>query len=226
MPFCLTARTANRANTPRDVKVYMRRKMRHVRLCVLCALTLSAAAPADAQKQKSRPADSRVKGPSRTADKAPPRKPDQKSNLRGTYSLDRSASDDVDGAIEETVAQLSFFTRPFARERLRKLNRPYQRLTVGYTAQEVSITVDESPPIRTPLNGTAVKWSQPDGENFEVTAGWEDGSIVQTFEAEDGRRVNLYTLEPDGNMLRLNVTLISPQLAAPLKYKLLYKRNT
>ena len=199
--------------------------MLHVRLWVICSLILTAAAPADAQKQKSRPADSRAKGPARAADKAPPKKPDQKSDLRGTYSLDRSASDDVDEAIEETVAKLSFFTRSFARERLRKLNQPYQTLTVGYTAQEVSITVDEAPPIRTPLNGTAVKWSQPDGDNFEVTAGWENGSIVQTFEAADGRRVNVYTLEPDGNTLRLDVTLISPQLAAPLRYKLLYKRN-
>ena len=39
--------------------------------------------------------------------------------------------------------------------------------------------------------------------------------LEQGFDAEDGQRVNVYTLSPDGNTLTLDVTVTSPKLEQP-----------
>lgn len=144
--------------------------------------------------------------------------------LDGTYTLNRAASDDVNRAIEAAVSRMNFVTRPIARGRLRRTNQPYQRVVISHTNNQVSIVTDTRAPIRTPANGTPVKWRREDGEMFDVSTEWENGRLEQTFSAEDGRRVNVYSLSADGRTLTMEVTVTSPRLAQPLRYKMVFNR--
>lgn len=148
----------------------------------------------------------------------------QESSMRGTFTLDRAQSDDVNRAIETAVARMSFVTRPIARGRLRRTNQPYQRVVINFTQSEVTVTTDQRRPIVSPANGTAVKWTREDGEVFDLSTSWDNGRLVQSFHAEDGTRTNTFSISPDGRVLTMNVRITSPRLSSPLTYKLVYNR--
>ena len=148
----------------------------------------------------------------------------QESSMRGTFAIDRAHSDDVNRAIETAVARMSFVTRPIARGRLRRTNAPDQRITINFTPAEVTTTIDQRRPITSPANGHTVKWTREDGEVLDLSTAWENGNLVQTFRAEDGTRQNSYSISGDGRVLTMNVTITSPRLPQPLRYKLVYNR--
>jgi hypothetical protein len=150
----------------------------------------------------------------------------QPAGLRGTFVLDRAASADVNAAIDRAVAPLNVVVRQIARPRLRRTNQPYGRVVLDWSPAEVSITTDARAPIRTAPAGTPVRWRRPeDGEWLNVSTVWQGATLRQTFAAEDGQRVNDYTLSPDGRTLTLNVTVTSPRLPRPLTYRLVYGRQ-
>lgn len=146
----------------------------------------------------------------------------QESSMRGTFTLNRQASDNVRQAIDAAVARMNFVTRPIARGRLVRTNTAYERVVLNFDQREVTVTFDQRAAIKSPANGTPIKWKREDGEEFDLSTEWENGRLEQTFKAEDGQRVNVFSI--DGDTLTMNVTITSPRLTAPLRYKLVYNR--
>ena len=144
--------------------------------------------------------------------------------LQGTFVYSAEGSDNLEQAIQQATARMNFVTRPIARSRLKKTNDTYDKVVISQTGSQVSIAFDARPPVVTPANGSAVRWTRDDGEVFDVTTSGGNGTLQQTFKAEDGQRVNVFTLAPDGNTLTMNVTITSPRLPKPLTYKLRYRR--
>ncbi len=145
-------------------------------------------------------------------------------SMQGTFTLDPSASEDVNQAIDRAVGRMNVMKKPIARSRLKKTNQPYQQLMIAQTRSEVTITADNRKPVVTPLGGTPIKWMREDGEIFDVSTRWEDDKLEQTFKAEDGQRVNTFTLSPDGNVLTMDVRVTSPRLSRPLFYTLVFRK--
>ncbi len=143
----------------------------------------------------------------------------QESSLRGTFTLDRAASDDIDRAIEAVSK-----ARPDARRRLRRTNPTYQRVVINYTQRMVSVTFDQRRAIESPADGTPVKWTREDGEKFDLSTEWEGGRLEQTFKGEGEERTNAFSVSADGRTVTLNVVVRSPRLSRPLTYKLVYNR--
>jgi hypothetical protein len=148
----------------------------------------------------------------------------QESSMRGTWTLNRQASDNVATAINTAVARMNFVTRPIARGRLTRTNAPYTRVEIGYTQERVTLKYDERAPMVSPANGTPVQWRREDGEMLQLSTEWENGRLEQTFKAEDGQRVNTFSISEDGRVLSLDVTVSSPRLPQPLHYKLVFNR--
>jgi hypothetical protein len=149
----------------------------------------------------------------------------QNAALDGSYVFVPQGSDDVNAAIEQAVARMSFITRPIARGRLRKTNVPYRTLRISQTPTQVTTIPDSRAPVVSPSNGTVVKWRREDGEMFDVSTSWEGGALRQTFRADDGQRVNLFSLAPDGRTLTMHVTITSPRLNRPVTYALRYMKE-
>jgi hypothetical protein len=146
------------------------------------------------------------------------------ASLNGTFTYDAAASDNINAAIDAAVRDMNFALRPIARGRLRKTNQPYRRIQISHTPQQVSVVTDGRAAIVSPANGTPVDWTREDGEKLKVSTEWENGTLEQTFKAEDGQRVNAYTISPDGRTLTMNVTITSPRLKKALNYKMVYRK--
>ena len=148
----------------------------------------------------------------------------QNSGLDGTYILDETDSDNTNDVIEHAVGKLNFLTRDIARERLKKLNPAYREVAITSSPNEISVTVDNQPPLRTPAKGAPVAWVGPDGRKVNVSMQLEGRRLAQTFTSADGRRVNDYILSPDGRTLTMQVTETSPRLPQGISYKQVYRR--
>ena len=152
----------------------------------------------------------------------------QTPNLQGPYALDAAASDDVAKAINAAVKSVPFYIRKQVKDRLTRYNLPYQRVEIGSSGTEMSITTDQWAEIRTPAAGKPVDWTRPaDKEKFSVSTVWECAKLKQTFTGEEGQRINTYNLEADGKTLTMQVEVTSTRLKnLLLKYQLVYKRAT
>jgi hypothetical protein len=148
----------------------------------------------------------------------------QESGLDGTYILDETGSDSINEVIEKAVGKLDILTRDIARGRLKKLNPAYLQVAITTSANEISVTVDNQPPLRTPRKGEPVAWVGPNGGKVNASMQLEGRRLAQTFTSADGRRVNDYTLSTDGRTLTMQVTETSPQLPQTITYKQVYKR--
>lgn len=149
----------------------------------------------------------------------------QSPSLQGTYALAGDGREEIDRAINQAIARMNFAARPIARGRLRKTNVPYRTIRIALPPGQVDIATDERAPVVSPANGAEIEWRREDGEVFRVSTRWESGALKQTFVAEDGKRVNVFTLSPDGNMLSMHVTVTSPRLDRPVTYTLQYRRQ-
>ncbi len=148
----------------------------------------------------------------------------QESGLNGIYILDETDSDSINEVIENAVGKLDVLTRDIARGRLKKLNPAYRQVAIDSSPIEISVTVDDQPPLRTPIKGAPVAWVAPDGAKVNASMQLEGRRLAQTFTSADGRRVNDYALSPDGRTLTMQVTETSPRLSQTITYKQVYKR--
>ena len=148
----------------------------------------------------------------------------QNSGLDGTYILDKTDSDNMNEVIEDAVGKLNFLTQDIARGRLKKLNPAYRQVVITSSSNEISVTVDNQPPLRAPAKGAPVPWVSPDGRKVNVSMQLVGEHLEQTFTSSNGRRVNDYTLSPDGRTLTMQVTETSPRLPQSITYKQVYRR--
>ena len=146
--------------------------------------------------------------------------------LPGIYVNDQQNGDGIGTAIEAAIAKMNFIKRPIARSRLKKTNAAHHRVTIGLSAQEISVAFDNNPPVRMPADGRTIKWMREDGEVFDVAARWTNERLVQSFKAADGERINTFALGPDGRALEVQVEVNSPQLPEPVRYALTFARQS
>lgn len=158
----------------------------------------------------------------------------QAATLRGSWNINRQQSDNLENAINRAVARMNLVVRQIARPRLRSTNTAYPNIVMSYDQNSVRVEMAGRPTVSSPANGQPVLWQRQTGgtcremkgDCVRVSAEWEGGNLKHTFQAEDGRRVNVYSVSADGKTMTMNVTVTSPRLPQPLTYKLVYNRAT
>ena len=140
--------------------------------------------------------------------------------ISGMYVMDRERSDDAFQAIERAIAGLSNAKRPFARTKLQK-SIAVDRIRISSTGNRFSIKYDAKTPIIVLIGGEPIKWAVgPFG--FDVSAKANGEAISLTFRADDSERTTVY--RSVGQELEEETVIISPLLATPIRYKLVYNR--
>ena len=150
-------------------------------------------------------------------------------SFTGRYVLDSARSDRIDARVEATVKDMNFVKRPIARRRLLRVNRPATRFELRIVGDTGRIVLAGESPIPLMLGRGDQRWTNAEQETFAVaaTTGTDAPRTLRVrFKADDGERVNLYTLSGDGSSLSLMVTVASPQLDTPLRYTLRYTRES
>ncbi|MCZ7599136.1 MAG: hypothetical protein M5U09_17555 [Gammaproteobacteria bacterium] len=145
--------------------------------------------------------------------------------LSGSFELAGSrqeAQARVNRAIDEAVANMSWFRRGFARTRLREKNPIRDTVRIDVGGGDVTIEYGDA------------TYTTPEGQWRTVTATGEQvrllqqvvgDRIYQTFRTEDGEKLTVYSVSDDGSRLTLDITVSSPQLPQPLRYDLDYRRT-
>lgn len=148
----------------------------------------------------------------------------QENTIQGVFVSANPSKAPITQAIDTAIAKMNFLTRAVARSRLLDTNPLYERIEIANKGSQISVRYDKGKPVVMPADGSAVKWTRDDGEKFDVSAHALDAQLQHRFEAEDGERLNELRLSSDGT-LTLDVTISSPQLPAPVKYALTYRRQ-
>jgi len=141
------------------------------------------------------------------------------------YSGGEKGEEALRQAIATVVGQMNFLIRGIASGRLQNTNQPYRTVQFVVTPDGLEFTRDGGNPVKTDLKGTPADWTREDKKVYKVSQQWQDGVLVQRFEASDGSRTNRYRLAADGAALTMDVTVESPKLPTPLRYSLEFRRK-
>lgn len=131
----------------------------------------------------------------------------------------------IERAVEQTVSAMNFFTRPIARPMLRDatpLNRAIHLRFVG--DGRLSVQFDDQETYVTRIGRTSTRYRTSGGDPMRVTQRFRDnGQLEQVFQADDGTRWYVWTLQPDGHA-RLDSTTNGEMMPQPMHYTLEYQR--
>jgi len=140
--------------------------------------------------------------------------------LRGCkYVLDHSASDRIDQAIQTAVIGLPDPSSMVWY--LKNTNTPSEHVVLTLATNEVNVKFDGQGPLRSPINGQAVRWTR-EGKKYNLTSRVDLGTLVQTL-TRDGETITR-TYTEDAKALTMRVEVTNPRLQRPLTYKLVYNR--
>lgn len=151
------------------------------------------------------------------------------ASLRGTFVRDEAASTPMKQIVDDGMSKLGRVYRVWpisgqARKRLQETNRPMAWVQIAPDGNQLTVTTDRYTLV-TPANGVLEDWEREKGDLVDVTTLLQPTRLEQRFVAEDGERVNAYSLSPDGNTLTLDVTVTSPKLDGELKYRQVFRRR-
>jgi hypothetical protein len=120
-------------------------------------------------------------------------------------------------AIERSVQSLSSFHH-VARERLTDANRVPGAVRIAMDGEDVE-------PQRAPLDGSARTWRNREGQTVELRHQLRRGRLVQTTRGEEGRRVMVWSFDPERGLLRVKCTMSGTRLPEPVRYGLTFKKR-
>lgn len=146
------------------------------------------------------------------------------------FNLDPEASDKIDlivGAAGAPGGHVKVFdgrtnTAPGGHVKVLEAQTSfYSSVTIIPTKREVLVKFEGSVPLKSPVNGQAVKWTREDGAKFELKSWIENGSLVQTLTSKDQTITRTFTIQ--GSTLKVQI-VDSSLSRGPLTYKLVYNR--
>ena len=134
----------------------------------------------------------------------------------------RHQRDLVAEAIERSVQSLPGFHH-VARQRLTEANRIPGAVRIAMDGEDVVVVYGDEEPQRAPLDGSARSWRNREGQVLELRHRLRRGRLVQITQGEEGRRVMVWSYDPDSGLLSVKSTMSSPKLPEPVRYRLTFK---
>jgi hypothetical protein len=126
-------------------------------------------------------------------------------------------------AIERVLDGMSLLARPFARPRIKEGNRIPKNIEIGEEDGRVTVQMNGMRYQSIPGGGW-VHARGSDGSKLRLLHRVRGKTLVQIFDADKGKRVNLFVPVSDDRM-ELRVKVTSPHFESPLRYKLSYARK-
>ena len=154
----------------------------------------------------------------------------------GVFRRDSAAGDNLERVVADAVPKvkngLARIFKGRAKSRLRQVvtAAAWQKFTnVGDSIRLETSAFTGARALVTPVTGAKVRWKRywtnGKSETLDVETPEEDGARTYRYIAEDGERTDVYRLDAAGTTLTQDVTLTSSQLSAPIRYKLVYRRE-
>lgn len=149
--------------------------------------------------------------------------------LEGTYHYPHApthAQAIALAAVEPRISAMPAMVQGLARDRVAERVRPARRILIAPREGGVRVELEDGGTmvVDTALGATTTVRSRQ-GRPVQVRQALQGGWLEQVFTGENGELRQLYSTEPDGRTLHLDVTLSSPSLGEPVRYRLDYLRE-
>ena len=145
--------------------------------------------------------------------------------LAGTWMLDGELSRAVhvvEAAFASSIARLPELIQGFARDRIRSDMQPPRRVVVSLRDAGVRMTLESAR--TTVVDGSLGAPAAVSGidSGTRVTPRLQSGWLELRYEGEGSELRQLFSTEADASRMHVDFTVTSPQLAAPVRYRLDY----
>jgi hypothetical protein len=150
----------------------------------------------------------------------------QVANLAGKYNLDDPAAmQKIRKAVDKVADRMGFLIAPIAHDRLMDANQPAQQIVISMAGNEVTVQFDQDQPITGPADGSTIDWTRDDGEKVRVTTVWHGATLQRAVAGKQATRTVRFTLDGSGQILSVEIQIVSSRLPLPVAYQLAYRRN-
>jgi hypothetical protein len=147
------------------------------------------------------------------------------ARFTGSYYVIPERCDSTILAIRPVVNRLNWFVRGVAHNRLNCVNPPCASVQIQVSdPHTVALGTDQWPTWQHKLGGPAIHWQRNAEEHYDVSLQFAHGGLEQRFVGADGQRINRYVLIEHGNVLQMQVLVISPKLPQAVHYTLTFGR--
>ena len=127
-------------------------------------------------------------------------------------------------AIERAVESLPAFHH-VARTRLTEANPIPSAVRISMDGDDVVVVYGNQEPQRAPLDGSPRTWRNREGTTVELRHALHGDKLVQSIRGEEGRRVMVWSFDPERQRLRVKCTMSGTQLPEPVRYRLTFKKR-
>jgi hypothetical protein len=150
----------------------------------------------------------------------------QVPNLAGSYHLDDPAAmQKIRKAVDKVTDRMGFLIASIAHDRLMDANQPAQQIVISMAGNKVTVQFDQDQPITGPADGSTIDWTRDNGEKVKVTTVWQGATLQRAVASEQATRTVRFTLDGTGQILTVDIQIVSSRLPVPLTYQLTYRRN-
>jgi hypothetical protein len=130
----------------------------------------------------------------------------------------------VPEAVERSVDGMFFIARGIAYDRLLRNCEICSSYALSFAHGQVVVRGPCQLPDVSPSDGREVEHRTKLDETSQLSQHFVQGALVQDFRGEEGARRVVWSLEPDGETLRVQVNISSKHLPHPVDYTLTYRR--
>jgi hypothetical protein len=131
----------------------------------------------------------------------------------------------IPAAVERSVHGMFFIARGIAYDRLLRTCEVCTRYALSFDGGSISVAGPCQITDLSPADGREVDHRTKLGDTSKLSQRFIDGTLVQYFRGEEGARRVVWTLQPDGETLRVQVIITSKHLPQPVDYTLTYRRR-
>jgi hypothetical protein len=130
----------------------------------------------------------------------------------------------VPAAVQRSVDGMFFISRGIAYDRLLRNCEICSTYGLSFSGGQVTIRGPCQLPDIGPDDGREVEHRTKHGDLSKLSQRFVDGALVQDFRGEQGSRRVVWTLQPDGETLRVQMVITSGHLPHAVDYTLTYRR--
>ena len=144
----------------------------------------------------------------------------------GTYQYidTKAGTRAIEKAIETATEDLNFVMRPMVRGKLKEKNKAPTSFTIRQNGAKTVIQT----PFRawtTTLGAKPVEVTLPNDKVVLVSTSIQGQALVEIIQIQKTTRKHRFMLSPDGQKLKVQITIVTPKLPEPIDYELSYGRQ-
>jgi hypothetical protein len=145
-------------------------------------------------------------------------------NLSGTYLFDKKHSDDPSHALDEATQSMGRFKRKAVQKRMSEGLKPADTLRIAMAGDTVSLQTSGRLHLQTVPGAEPKSRTGENGGTVQLSSAWDGDTLVVTTASDRFQREARYALEPDGQSIRVAISMSGSKSSAPIQYALVYRR--